>query len=1022
MLNIVKTNGRPLKQKRLWEIKVVGNSFTTTQSTVFDNSINSEAEADTTDNWVSGGDREFHEIQYLIRKCDEIRARELEALTANSVVKLENIEECQEKFRVILSELLINTHCDDMLLSKLSSILSTKDYSDFLNDSATNKWIEAFAIELNSTAICFQQQNVLFAINILSILCLNEWQFATIEDKNILELVQNGIKKYKQSSISLCHIKLLRSISKHSMGLIWLKKIKAWKIAIMYYQTFPTIDMMSECASFLYDIISKFSDLMMDSNLCNEIMEDIFVPINKVAEEIQMEIFETDLMPTIEVCSYILTMCIESQKTSRTAHFILVKFQFEKNLWTIGELIGKNHDFISGICRGLITANFATFTNIDEPPDKATKLSSYENFTSNCYKIINFAIKRQSFANILVIADLHHTLWNKLSVQKNVKNVHFKIAHQVITMQTLPLVQMIKSKLSKTNQFMCEIATNVLQKNNEETVRLIYQYRDCLNALESEALTELAVKSIQSTSSLKETLDRDSIILALKILIYALAGYIDEPCNENFNRPTVNEQLLMKSEIFLSALLIGLGNFINDFTISWKECLESTSIVRFSLILLDCKSLNSKLKIEALKLVQICIEHFLAPNLALLNNNLNNSGLETLGSIIYKQLHDECWTVRSSALDLLISVVEISDKKFPAFQKHILDSHICNVVNVIARNDFQPAVRASALRCLNLMIPIKMIWNCALHSFDLLKLALQLIGNEKEDAIRYEAVGCLTTIYLDQHISKDYLDYTFSVLAHGAVKDSCTNVRVKALLFWRVVICRQFRHQGMVDGTFPAVTFSKEHKKIITLTQKEIFSRIKRVSNELALRGCLGVLIACVKDENYEVLQTALPTIEKILGYIDKYNYMEQHRKFEADENVPKTPFIDSNFSEFRAPMVQKSIMRNNADFCRTVNVLQSSENGEINKTNDQAIEDMINLHLEDFGISCNLIGKIDKYFYKQFAQVSEEDFLDFLTGNELRKLLEDRATKSLNIGSFKSLLEDILESFQQNITDLTFF
>ena len=93
---------------------------------MFDKSNSLELQADSTDNWVSGSDREFHEIKYLLRKCDEIRARELEEANVNSVVKLENVEECQEKFRVILAELLINTHCDDKLLLKLVSLLSTK--------------------------------------------------------------------------------------------------------------------------------------------------------------------------------------------------------------------------------------------------------------------------------------------------------------------------------------------------------------------------------------------------------------------------------------------------------------------------------------------------------------------------------------------------------------------------------------------------------------------------------------------------------------------------------------------------------------------------------------------------------------------------------------------------------------------------------------------------------------------------------------------------------------------------------
>lgn len=111
---------------------MLGNSFTTIQcNPVFDKCINLEPKADNTDNWVSGDDREYHEIQYLIKKCDEIRARELEAANAKSVVKIENIDECQERFRVILAELLNNTHCDDTLLLKLYSLLSTKGKTRF---------------------------------------------------------------------------------------------------------------------------------------------------------------------------------------------------------------------------------------------------------------------------------------------------------------------------------------------------------------------------------------------------------------------------------------------------------------------------------------------------------------------------------------------------------------------------------------------------------------------------------------------------------------------------------------------------------------------------------------------------------------------------------------------------------------------------------------------------------------------------------------------------------------------------
>lgn len=65
---------------------------------------------------------------------------------------------------------------------------------------------------------------------------------------------------------------------------------------------------------------------------------------------------------------------------------------------------------------------------------------------------------------------------------------------------------------------------------------------------------------------------------------------------------------------------------------------------------------------ESLKLIQTSIEHFLAPNLALLMDQVDGSGMENLGPTIFKHMHSLSWEVRDSVLELLYSIVEISNK------------------------------------------------------------------------------------------------------------------------------------------------------------------------------------------------------------------------------------------------------------------------------------------------------------------------------------------------------------------------
>lgn len=66
--------------------------------------------------------------------------------------------------------------------------------------------------------------------------------------------------------------------------------------------------------------------------------------------------------------------------------------------------------------------------------------------------------------------------------------------------------------------------------------------------------------------------------------------------------------------------------------------------------------------IESLKLIQTSIEHFLTPNQSLLMDQLEGSGMEDLGPTIYKRLHDISWEVRDSVLELIHSIVEISNE------------------------------------------------------------------------------------------------------------------------------------------------------------------------------------------------------------------------------------------------------------------------------------------------------------------------------------------------------------------------
>lgn len=67
-----------------------------------------------------------------------------------------------------------------------------------------------------------------------------------------------------------------------------------------------------------------------------------------------------------------------------------------------------------------------------------------------------------------------------------------------------------------------------------------------------------------------------------------------------------------------------------------------------------------QLVVHALKMLQLSIEYFLAPNLALLMDTLDGSDIQNLGPVLLKRLHDTNWEVRDSTLEVLATTASIS--------------------------------------------------------------------------------------------------------------------------------------------------------------------------------------------------------------------------------------------------------------------------------------------------------------------------------------------------------------------------
>lgn len=275
-------------------------------------------------------------------------------------------------------------------------------------------------------------------------------------------------------------------------------------------------------------------------------------------------------------------------------------------------------------------------------------------------------------------------------------------------------------------------------------------------------------------------------------------------------------------------------------------------------------------------------------------------------------------------------------------------------------------------------------------------------------------------IYKKYKIPNHQYDLLFPTLAYSAVGDLYWEVKFQALLFWKLVIQRQFQHNGVIDGAFPSVTFSKELKKIVTLTPKEIEIRLNRILDELSTRGALGVLLECLNDScDLEVVKRASRMVAKISMFLNSYEYMSEFNHPEptatghpysgsAASSLNDTVLIDEEMSA--AAATPPSDATSMSFDTHSDNIIESIVSLDDINLLVHAYENQMKVDANPAEHSGNAIN--DEGFQK-LVNVKPIDYLRRIGSIDLDAMIESRVGWIHKNESFNSLLDDIMFSLE---------
>lgn len=323
-----------------------------------------------------------------------------------------------------------------------------------------------------------------------------------------------------------------------------------------------------------------------------------------------------------------------------------------------------------------------------------------------------------------------------------------------------------------------------------------------------------------------------------------------------------------------------------------------------------------------------------------------------------------------------------------------------------------------------------------------------MLHNDSEGIVRKEALSTLTKLNSLRRITNRHRDKFYSMLVYGVVNDLHWEVKVEALKAWASEIRNMLSDEGMIDGIFPPVTFSKEKRKIVQLNEKEINLRFSKILNELSQRGCLGAILKCLNDDcDVAVIREAKSLVKKLVDKLDEYNYtcasdsknfiVNQNSQTTSDNNLATTSVLTlnnysskKNDSSLNSPLPATIKLENNSveivsGDVETIEFLNSEEIIEsILDTKDinllaEAYEQNMHINGEDKQAApsqheaSDELKHVNEFYYRQFSNVSAKEFLAIVRRTDFEEEIYKQEEWFLYNENLVSLLEDILSLFE---------
>jgi BRCA1-associated ATM activator 1 len=279
-----------------------------------------------------------------------------------------------------------------------------------------------------------------------------------------------------------------------------------------------------------------------------------------------------------------------------------------------------------------------------------------------------------------------------------------------------------------------------------------------------------------------------------------------------------------------------------------------------------------------------------------------------------------------------------------------------------------------------------------------------VLRNNQEGIVRKEACNLLCEIYQNEKLTPSFKQTLYEHMTSSAISDFHWEVQLTALKFWRVVIQSFLADQGMLDGTFPPVTFSRTSRKIVTLNEAEVQKRLFMTLEELASAGCLTALLKLVNDDTeVEVMDAALAIAQELFAILLKYKVPHV---IKPQDDEPKS--VEDLLCNIKETVYENSDNAHEMEAETSDNAADNIIEGILNEGDINLLADLYKKQMQLQKPEILTAPRI-----RLLKPASPYLFVTFMNSNNCKTIIQEKKEWNDGIRSVSSLLDDVLGLYE---------